>query len=120
MTTATLFELEEHFDTCEKRNKKEQKRKSQADLGSFLTKKNQGPSLGAVTVAQLRRRLQKVSRMPKIRLLTQMKTLNVLLQWHNPRTCKGQKYLIAVYINSTVSCLMPQSHLKLVSPDELN
>lgn len=120
MTTATLFELEEHFDTCEKRNKKEQKRKSQADLGSFLTKKNQGPSLGAVTVAQLRRRLQKVSRMPKIQPLTRIKMLNFLLQRDNPRTCKGQKYLIAVYVNYTVPCFTPQSRLKLLSLDELS
>ena len=90
--------FKEHFDACERRNKKDRKRTSQTDLGSFDTKTPR-TSLEAVTLARLLGRLQKVSRIPKIQPLTQTKTLNVLLQRANPRTCKGQKYFTAVYVN---------------------
>lgn len=73
--------FKEHFDACP------------------LSRKHQGPSLEAVTLARLLGRLQKVSRIPKIQPLTQTKTLNLLLQRANPRTCKGQKYFTAVYVN---------------------
>ena len=33
-----MFLFLEHFDACEKRNRKDRKRKSQTDLGSFVTK----------------------------------------------------------------------------------
>ena len=80
----------EHFDACEKRNRKDRKRKSQTDLGSFVTKTRRiRPSHSESPTTECPQR-NAADRGSNTAAVEQMSTKTSLLQGNNHhRICKA-------------------------------